>query len=171
MISSSASSRITFCSRTLIDNKFFSSFDNEIFFNEDSSNSFWSFFSILPHKKVQLKTMIKKPTNITLKLLIEVFFKKDSENIIWDEILKTENTTVNRSFDNFINNFNELLSFHTPIRIISIKEKELPSKPWITNGILTFINAKNRIYGKYCKTKIHNTKEELYKSPKFHLKH
>ena len=161
MTSSSASSRITFCSRTLINNTFFSSFDNEIFFNEDSSNSFWSFFSILPHKTIQLKTMIKKPANITLKLLIEVFFKKDSDNIIWVEILKTENTTVNRSFDNFINTFNELLSFHTPIQIISIKEKELPSKPWITNGILTFINAKNRIHRKYCKTKIHDTKEEL----------
>ena len=51
---------------------------------------------------------------------------------------------------------------------MSNKEKKLQSKPWITKGILTSINAKNRIYRKYCKTKIQNTKEELYNSFKFH---
>ena len=44
----------------------------------------------------------------------------------------------------------------------------MQSKPWITKGILTFINAKNRIYRKQCKTKNQNTKEELYNSFKFH---
>ena len=68
--------------------------------------------------------MIKKHPNIILKLLIKIFLKKDLENIIWDEILEAENTTVNKSFDNFINTFNEFLSFHAPIQIISIKEKE-----------------------------------------------
>ena len=41
-------------------------------------------------------------------------------------------------------------------------------EPWTTRGILTSINAKNRIYRKYCWTKNQDTKEELYNSFKFH---
>ena len=46
-------------------------------------------------------------------------------------------------------------------------KKKLQSKPWITKAILTSINAKNKIYRKYCRTKNQNTKEELYNSFKF----
>ena len=39
--------------------------------------------------------------------------------------------------------------------------KKLKSKPWITKGILTSINAKTRIYRKYCRTKNQNTKGRI----------
>ena len=55
-----------------------------------------------------------------------------------------------------------------PIQRMSNKEKKTPSKPWITKGMLTQINANNRIYRKYRRTKNQNTKEELYNSLKFH---
>ena len=51
---------------------------------------------------------------------------------------------------------------------MSNKEKKLQSKPWLTKGILTLINAKNRIYRKYCRIENQNTKEELYNSFKLH---
>ena len=83
-----------------------------------------------------------------MKVLLKKTFKK--ENITWDEILETKSKNVTRSFDNFIDTFNELLFFHAPIQKMSNKEKKLQSKPWKPKGILTLINAKNRIYRKYC---------------------
>ena len=77
------------------------------------------------------------------KIVLKEIIKK-LVNINWNEILEIENKNVDRSFDNFINTFNELLSFHAPIQRISNIE------PWTTRGILTPINAKNRIYRKYC---------------------
>ena len=47
------------------------------------------------------------------------------------------------------------------------REKKLQSKPWITKGILTSINANNIMYRKYCRIQNQSTKEELYKSLKF----
>ena len=51
---------------------------------------------------------------------------------------------------------------------MSNKEKKLQSSPWITKGILTSINTKNRINRKYCRTKNQNAKEELHNCFKFH---
>ena len=50
--------------------------------------------------------MIKKPTNITVKLLIKDDSERDLENTKWDEILEIENKNVNRYFDKFINTSN-----------------------------------------------------------------
>ena len=72
--------------------------------------------------------MIKKPTN-NFKTFNEDIFKRDLENINWDEILEIENKNVNRPFYNFINDFNELLSFHAPIQRMSKKEKNCHQNP------------------------------------------
>ena len=63
--------------------------------------------------------MIEKP-----KSLNKDAFERDLK-IIWDGL---ENENFNRSFDNFINNFNELLSCHVPIQRMSNKT-QMQSKP------------------------------------------
>ena len=45
---------------------------------------------------------------------------------------------------------------------MSLKERKLKLKPWITKGILTSINNKNRTYRKYCRAKDQNRKHELH---------
>ena len=59
---------------------------------------------------------------------MKMLLKKDLENINWDEIIEIKNKNFNRYFDNFINNFHELLSFHAPIQRMLNKEKKLQSK-------------------------------------------
>ena len=93
---------------------------------------------------------------------MKILLKETQKIVIGMKSQKIENKNVNRSFDHFVNTFNELLSFHAPIRRMSKQEKKLRSKPWITKGILTSINMKNRIHRKYCRTKNNNAKEELY---------
>ena len=45
---------------------------------------------------------------------------------------------------------------------MSLKERKLKLKPWITKGILTSINNKNKAYRKYCRAKDQNRKHELH---------
>ena len=45
---------------------------------------------------------------------------------------------------------------------MSLKEHKLKLKPWITKGILTSINNKNKTYRKYCRAKDQNRKHELH---------
>ena len=73
-----APTRITSCSRTLIDNIFSNSIDNEISLGNTTtiSDHYGQFFLTTTTKKQQLKNVIKKPTNIALKLLMKMLLKE-----------------------------------------------------------------------------------------------
>ena len=45
---------------------------------------------------------------------------------------------------------------------VSVKERKLRAKPWITKGILTSVNNKNKTYRKYCKAKNQARRDELH---------
>ena len=45
---------------------------------------------------------------------------------------------------------------------MSLKERKLKLKPWLTKGMLTSINFKNKAYRKYCRAKVQNRKHELH---------
>ena len=62
--------------------------------------------------------------------------------------------------------FNSVLDKQAPMRPMSRKEKRLTDKPWITRGILTSIETKNKLHKKYFKNKNDNTdnfKRQFYK--------
>ena len=45
---------------------------------------------------------------------------------------------------------------------MSLKESKLKLKPWLTKGLLTSIDNKNKTYRKYCRAKGQNRKHELH---------
>ena len=51
---------------------------------------------------------------------------------------------------------------HAPLQKMSLKEHKLKLMPWITKGILTSVNNKNKTYRKYCRAKDQNRTHELH---------
>ena len=47
-------------------------------------------------------------------------------------------------FESFITTVNSVIAEHAPLKKISVKERKLRAKPWITKGILTSINTKTK---------------------------
>ena len=63
-----------------------------------------------------------------IKKLNKNNLERDLVNTNWNTILEV-NTTVNL-----------IIAEHAPLKKISVKERKLRAKPWITKGILTSIN-------------------------------
>ena len=57
---------------------------------------------------------------------------------------------------------------HAPLKTLTIQEKKLRLKPWITTGILTSVKTKNRIYRKFLRTKNTTTKQQLHDHFKYY---
>ena len=89
-------------------------------------------------------------------------FETKLNSINWKRVLQLEDKDVDISFQNFINTFNDLLEKEAPLKKVSNKDRKYLQKPWITRGILTSINNKNRIRKKYDRAKDQNRKIELY---------
>ena len=80
-------------------------------------------------------------------------FHSDLKNKNWKEILKIERGDVDYSCKTFNKKINEILDKHVPFKKLSIQDKKLSKKPWITTGILNSIKNKNRLYGKVIRAK------------------
>ena len=83
-------------------------------------------------------------------------------NTNWDAFLEINNGDVDKSFESFINTVKSIIAEHVPLKKISIKEQKLGAKPWITKGIVTSINKKNKTYRKYCRAKKQTRRDELH---------
>ena len=70
--------------------------------------------------------------------------------------------TYKKSFKLFFHIFENLLDTYAPLKRFSNSDLELLSKPWITHGIMTSINIKDKIYKKLLKSKNSEQKERLY---------
>ena len=57
---------------------------------------------------------------------------------------------------------NALLDKHTPKKPMTKKELKTRSKPWLTNGILTSIKNKNKMYNKFCRAKDQVRKQHFH---------
>ena len=87
--------------------------------------------------------------------------KSELNGLDWPNVLCINNGNVDLSFDLFYKNVNKLILKHAPLKKLTIQEKKLRLKPWITTGILTSIKTKNRIYRKFLRTKNAITKQQL----------
>ena len=83
-------------------------------------------------------------------------------NTSWDDVLEVHSEDVDKSSDTFFSTINSIIDRHAPLKKMSLKERKLKLKPWITKGILTSIDNKNKTYGKYCRAKDENRKYELH---------
>ena len=74
----------------------------------------------------------------------------------WDNILVLDKENVNETIDNYLQNLNNLLEKHAPLKKLNKQERKFQQKPWITKGLQVSIKKKNSIFRKYirCQNKI-----------------
>ena len=98
-------------------------------------------------------------------LFIRDFSNFDRESL---DILDTEwNTLIvewnaNLSFNKSLDTLNRIIDKYIPLRKLTNREFKRRYKPWITNGIINYINRKNKLFNMYCKTKDQIAKEQVY---------
>ena len=66
--------------------------------------------------------------------------------INWDEKLRHLNNNIHQSTKNIINHIERVTQRHAPMKEVSQSKLKQLDKPWITNGILTSIKVKQRMY-------------------------
>ena len=89
-------------------------------------------------------------------------FQSDIKETKWDEILELNKGNVDLSSKNFLKTFDSIIDKHLPLRKLTIQEKKLSQKPWITTGILNSIKNRNRKYRKYQRAKDVTRKHDLH---------
>ena len=82
-----------------------------------------------------------------------MLFREDFLNIDWPKTLQLEKNDENLYFDIFHDSTEALLDKYLPLKKLSNKDHKRKYKPWITLGILTSINKRNKLFSKYTRTK------------------
>ena len=159
-----AQSRVTPHSKTLIDNIF----SNTI---EDGSISGNLVRAISDHydQFLLMKNVTNKKNIANTEVYHQDFqkinekkFEKDLQNNIWEDALELHSDDVDKSFETFFSTIKSIIDRHAPLKKMSLKERKLKLKPWLTKGILTSINNKSKTYRKYCRAKDQNREHELH---------
>ena len=88
--------------------------------------------------------------------------ENDLQNINWEDALKLHSDDVSKSFKNIFSTIKSIIDRHASLKKMSLKEHKLKLKSWLTKGILTSVNNKNKAYRKYCRAKDQNRKRELH---------
>ena len=97
--------------------------------------------------------------------------ERDLVNTNWDAILEVHNGDVDKSFGSFITTVNSIITEHAPFKKISVKERQLRAKPWITKKIListtktkhteSIAEQKTKLEEMSCTTYLKNIKIQL----------
>ena len=66
------------------------------------------------------------------------------------------------SHDNLLSKINNLIDKYAPLKKLTRAEFKQTRKPWITNGILTSIKNKDKLYHRYIKTKDKNVRATIH---------
>ena len=82
-----------------------------------------------------------------------MLFREDFLEINWLEKLEIERQDANHSFNKFYEQIEKLMDKYLPLKKISKKDHKRKYKPWITNGILASMKRRDKLFGKYIKTK------------------
>ena len=93
-------------------------------------------------------------------------FLLDLLNIDWTNTLEIQNNDPNRSFDSFYQTIESILDVYAPLKKVSNKDHKRKYKPWITNGIISSIKRRNKLFSTYVNCKNLNIKHELHISYK-----
>ena len=154
--------RLTVRSRTLIDNIFTNSIEE----NSTSGNleccisDHLTQFLIFPNQRVLQQNNHTKYKR-SYKNLDTNKFNNELQSIDWTTTFSINNNDVNQSLKNILNISNSLLDKYAPLKQISKKQMKTNSRPWITKGILTSIRKKYKIHSKFLKAKDQTRKEAL----------
>ena len=158
--------RITRKTKTLIDNIFYNSVNQNITSGNltvsisDHLPQFLFTQSKLPQEKEVKPTLFKRnfnnfdPDNFILDLL----------DVDWDKELNIDIGDINFSYDKFQNIINKLLDKYAPIKKVNKKMANLENKPWLSGGLLKSIKIKNNLHKKFIQAKDPDRKNSLFNS-------
>ena len=74
---------------------------------------------------------------------------QELDNINW---LQFED--INEAFNAYQNKFLEIINNNAPYITLSNKASKQRQKPWVTSGIIKSIKYKNKLFGKFIKSKV-----------------
>ena len=77
-------------------------------------------------------------------------FKKDLYRADWNECYKSDD--VDSAYNSFIALFLDLYNKHFPL--VTMKRKKKNKRPWVTKKILKMIKKKNKLYKKFCTSRL-----------------
>ena len=87
-------------------------------------------------------------------------FEFDSQD--WDNILVSDRENVSETIDNYLQNLNNLLQKHAPLKKWNKQERKFQRKHWITKGLQVSIKKKNSIFRKYIRRQNKILKKDLH---------
>ena len=161
--------RITTYSATLVDNIFFNSID----YQTHSGNLLYELTDHLPNflmiSRLNMSSNKEKIYKRDYSNYNEESFIKEFCSIDWTAVLN-ESQNVGQMFEQFYFQVSDVIDRNAPLKPLSRKESKFYSKPWITEGIKTSINDKNRLYRRYLKRR-NNYSHCKYKSYRNKLNH
>ncbi|XP_065665725.1 uncharacterized protein LOC136087146 [Hydra vulgaris] len=138
--------RVNVNSKTLIDN---------IFINFHSNNIISGNLIISDHLAQFVQIPSFHSTYTTENIYRRCFqrfnndaFLDDVKSIPWSQLIKEEDDP-NRSVKLFMQNFENILNIHAPLKPLTKRQIKSKSKPWITQGILKSIKIKDKLYRKF----------------------
>ena len=157
-------SRVTYKSRTLIDNIFI----NDLSCSSDGGNLTYSIsdhfqqFSICD---IFSKKPYKKETSLRRNFRNFKYeeFLEEMSNINWNNSLN-EHDSVDKNVTTFYNEIDSILNIMAPLKKQTKKELRLENRPWITKGILISMRKRDALYKQL--TKENNPIEKMLISNK-----
>ena len=95
-------------------------------------------------------------------------FKREFESVDWKTLINIEKGDVESSFNSFSTRFSALYDKHVPLKQLTRKQTNLLQKPWITKGILTSMDIRDKLSRDYYNTKPSDLKDFLRNRYKFY---
>ena len=86
----------------------------------------------------------------------------------WSTIISSDKKNTERSFENFIDQFDCLMNKYAPLKKVSRNKFKFKGKPWITLSIQKSIKVKNKLFKKYITLKNDELKNEAHNDYKNH---
>ena len=154
--------RITDTTETLIDNIIVSETSKFV-----SGNLTVGISDHLPQFTI-LDVMKSEPETRTFyrdwKSLDETQFKKDFNDIDWEQTLQFQLSDPDHSLNRFIDVINSLVDTHIPLKVLTKTQKN--NKPWITKGIRKSISNRDKLLKSSHRAKTVQEKSKFFKQYK-----
>ena len=86
----------------------------------------------------------------------------------WATIISSDKKNTERSFENFIDQFDCLMNKYAPLKNVSRNKFKFKGKPWITLSIQKSIKVKSKLFKKYITLKEDELTNEVHNDYKNH---
>ena len=77
-------------------------------------------------------------------------------SVNWNDLLRSDDHSIDDSYNIFLEKFSDLQSFHMPTISVKNNKYRTPRSDWITTGIMNSIKYRDKLYIKLKKTKMTN---------------